>query len=703
MAVGGRRAGPARPPAPRRALQPRRGTARARRVPRSAERARRAHRRVSARRTALRATHAGGVPRGAPGRGPPGVPAAPPQPRRRARTRARTGARGARASDARPRPGARAPVPPARSGTDALEPPAVPLEIVTDHGDALRNLRASQLQLGLATVAVLITDLVGSASMRTRLGDHRADEMERWHETIVNKAVADYQGTIVKRLGDGAMAIFTTATDAIAAAAAIQTRLAREARAQAAAMHVRIGISAGEVVLEENDVRGLPPTEAARLCARAEGGQILTTGLVQHLATARSAAQFRPVGAFDLKGLPGPTPLYEVPWPISGDDTVPFPDTLDPAAYEFAFVGPHAGDRPARRGLAKRAYDEHVVVGLGDWRSRSGEVASRHRVRPFDRPGRAHGVVRALRRSRRVSVPTGRRVAAALPRARVAGERRHGAGAARRAVVAPRSRARRRVLGLRPRPARRRRRRPVRAVRSGGRVVDARLGRWPGAARARRPPMGVAAHARDAAARRRHRAAVPGDVARDVPRRRRSGAPAGRSARTLRRGRPGAAGRVGRARTGGRRGDGDRVAGRDPRRRAHRRAGQGDPRGVERESAVRHVTRAPARVGRSRAAAAAAPPRTSARAGDGAGRQPALRARPGHGRAAAEGRGRGTRNSSSRCCACSRPTATTPRSGCSTASPRRSKPGISWSCRARRCATASRTASCATRSSRPFP
>ena len=81
--------------------------------------------------------------------------------------------------------------------------------------------------------------------MRTRLGDHRADEMERWHETIVSKAVADYQGTILKRLGDGAMAIFTTATDAIAAGAAIQTRLAREARAQAASMHVRIGIERG--------------------------------------------------------------------------------------------------------------------------------------------------------------------------------------------------------------------------------------------------------------------------------------------------------------------------------------------------------------------------------------------------------------------------------------------------------------------------
>ena len=54
---------------------------------------------------------------------------------------------------------------------------------MTEHSDALRNMRAIlQLKLGLATVAVLITDLVGSASLRTSLGDHRADEIERWHE-----------------------------------------------------------------------------------------------------------------------------------------------------------------------------------------------------------------------------------------------------------------------------------------------------------------------------------------------------------------------------------------------------------------------------------------------------------------------------------------------------------------------------------------
>jgi hypothetical protein len=64
---------------------------------------------------------------------------------------------------------------PARIPIAELEAAPVALEVVSEHSDALRNMRASQLQLGLATVAVLITDLVGSASMRTRLGDHRAD------------------------------------------------------------------------------------------------------------------------------------------------------------------------------------------------------------------------------------------------------------------------------------------------------------------------------------------------------------------------------------------------------------------------------------------------------------------------------------------------------------------------------------------------
>ena len=149
---------------------------------------------------------------------------------------------------------------------------------VTEYTDALRSIRASsQLQLGLATVAVLITDLVGSASMRTSLGDHRADEIERWHETIVTKAVADYQGTIVKRLGDGAMAIFTTATDAIAAARRdpdpARAREPDQGRRDARAHRHERGRSRGR-----GERRARAAADGSRApVARAEGGQILTT------------------------------------------------------------------------------------------------------------------------------------------------------------------------------------------------------------------------------------------------------------------------------------------------------------------------------------------------------------------------------------------------------------------------------------------
>ena len=213
---------------------------------------------------------------------------------------------------------------------------------VTEYTDALRSIRASShLKLGLATVAVLITDLVGSASLRTSLGDHRADEIERWHEGILTKAVADYQGTIVKRLGDGAMAVFTTATDAVAAAAAIQTRL----RARAGPRRPRCRCASASARAKSSSRRTMCAgcrRQKPRGCARrAKGGQILTTQLVQHLAAARSAASFLPFGVLNSKGLPGPTPLYDVPWPVGGGETVPVPDPLT-TDRQFSFVGRQA-------------------------------------------------------------------------------------------------------------------------------------------------------------------------------------------------------------------------------------------------------------------------------------------------------------------------------------------------------------------------
>ena len=652
VAVGGRRAGPPRPPPPRRAVQLRA----------EARLERGEYLEALSELDALTdeyplderlcgATHARGVPRRPAGRG--------------AARRSSSSATTSRASSAsspgpssssssgacstttprcaRARPRARQR---ARAGRRGRGAPCRRAErSVADHGDALRNIRASQLKLGLATVAVLITDLVGSASMRTQLGDHRADEMERWHEGVLNKAVADYQGTIVKRLGDGAMAIFTTATDAIAAAAAIQTRLARETRAErgrdARPHRDQRGRGRGgrERRARAPADRSRPPVRARR--RRPDPHH----ALVQHLAAARSAATFRPVGAFDLKGLPGPTPLYEVPWPIGGDETVPLPDSLEPrrtssrssgARRELASLAEQLAATRARRARCRRR--------ARDRRGRRGEVAARHRVRALDRRPDARTVLygHCDEVAGYPFQPVAEWLRHYLAHASPA-ERRHGARAARRRSCrgsCPNSSARTRPSDHAQLAADGGD--PFAAVRSGGRLVDARLRRRTGPARARRPPVGVAADARDA----------PAPASRAAPRFpgmllatcRDDDVPEHRPRRAARR--FDAAGPVRRVELGGLEPEDVVAMVSESQRRVHGRR-SASTRSPRRSTRSRVAIRCSSRRSRGssnpddlRGCGAPHQPVRPPDAGDGARRQPAVRARPRHGRAPAEGRGR---------------------------------------------------------------
>lgn len=75
---------------------------------------------------------------------------------------------------------------------------------------------------------------------------------------------------------------------------------------------IRIGVSAGEVVMEGNEAHGIAVIEAARLEPLAAPGEILTTDLARRLAQRRVAAAFEEVGAFELKGLDEPVPVVRV-------------------------------------------------------------------------------------------------------------------------------------------------------------------------------------------------------------------------------------------------------------------------------------------------------------------------------------------------------------------------------------------------------
>lgn len=191
------------------------------------------------------------------------------------------------------------------------------------------------------TTTVLFTDLVGSTKLRASLGEDAADAVRRRHDVLVAEAVRGHRGTIVKGLGDGWMATFASASDGVAAAVAVQQAICHHNRAATGpALSVRVGLSTGDVVHENGDCFGVPVIEASRLCAAAEGDQVLTTEVVRLLARSRTGHAFVPVGELALKGLSEPVLAVAVLWepPAPGaDGAPPMPELLE-AGTRLPFV-----------------------------------------------------------------------------------------------------------------------------------------------------------------------------------------------------------------------------------------------------------------------------------------------------------------------------------------------------------------------------
>ncbi len=175
-----------------------------------------------------------------------------------------------------------------------------------------------------ATVhTILFTDMEGSTALTRRLGDAKAQDVLRTHNSIVRDALKTHSGSETKHTGDGIMASFASATRALESAIAMQRAFAAHNETAAARpstssgraeeIRVRIGLNAGEPVAEEKDLFGTAVQLAARICAHAEPGQILVPIVVRELAAGKKFL-FADLGEAVLRGFEDPVRLYEVRW-----------------------------------------------------------------------------------------------------------------------------------------------------------------------------------------------------------------------------------------------------------------------------------------------------------------------------------------------------------------------------------------------------
>ena len=155
------------------------------------------------------------------------------------------------------------------------------------------------------TVTVLVADMVDSTEMFGRLGVDRADDARRALFAVFSTVIGAGDGVLIKTMGDGCLASFGSAADAVSAAVAIQQAVAGLRERKVPGLGLRVGVAVGDVTEEDGDVFGPAVVTAGRLCSAAGEHQVLATDMVRMLAGDRGGHHFEAVGELILKGSPG--------------------------------------------------------------------------------------------------------------------------------------------------------------------------------------------------------------------------------------------------------------------------------------------------------------------------------------------------------------------------------------------------------------
>jgi adenylate cyclase len=154
---------------------------------------------------------------------------------------------------------------------------------------------------------VMFADLRGSTALYETLGNTEATSVVTQSVALVARVVASRQGTVVKTLGDGLMAMFPSAASAIQASDEMHDSLERIGTRPPdtqprPALKLQVGLALGEVVEVGGDYFGDAVNVAARLLDHAGDNETLVTSSVLEELDVVDRSRFRSLGKLQLRG-----------------------------------------------------------------------------------------------------------------------------------------------------------------------------------------------------------------------------------------------------------------------------------------------------------------------------------------------------------------------------------------------------------------
>jgi adenylate cyclase len=164
--------------------------------------------------------------------------------------------------------------------------------------------------------AIVAADVVGYSRLMGRDESGTLARLREHRKLRFEPTLARHGGRLVKLTGDGALAEFPSAVDALGAAIEFQQAMVEANREQPEDTRIvfRIGLHLGDLIVDGDDLYGDGVNVAARLEAEAPPGGIIVSRAVREAVEGRLRAKLHALGELTLKNIERPIRAFRVEW-----------------------------------------------------------------------------------------------------------------------------------------------------------------------------------------------------------------------------------------------------------------------------------------------------------------------------------------------------------------------------------------------------
>ncbi len=160
--------------------------------------------------------------------------------------------------------------------------------------------------------AIVFIDVVGPLQIAKTCGDEFGWQVLARFKRVV-RPLLDAKASGVKDIGDRYMATYERVPDAIDSAVEIQRAVTAAFAGEERTLRLRVGIHAAEILEAYGEVYGVEVYLAGRVCAYAEGGEIMVTEAVRSAAE-DAGCSYNDHGDVLLQSFEEPSRLWELSW-----------------------------------------------------------------------------------------------------------------------------------------------------------------------------------------------------------------------------------------------------------------------------------------------------------------------------------------------------------------------------------------------------